>query len=95
MNAEPMLFLHLVIGLMFAPDFYLGFDLTLVTNHTGTQVISIKGNTYMVLKTLFCAPMISGRGTKVLLCSLRGQLVIVKDCWIHSSQNPTEVFFFA
>ena len=93
MNQEPKLFLHLIVGLMFAPETYLGIDPTLTYLNPQTRILMLRGEKYSVKKTIYRAPMLNGRATKILQCTYKGRVVVVKDAWIYTHRSLTEVYF--
>ncbi|KZT22806.1 hypothetical protein NEOLEDRAFT_1031523, partial [Neolentinus lepideus HHB14362 ss-1] len=90
MNEEPLSFLRVIIGFMFASKETLGFDSAFSKIEDGTRCITVDGTTYKIVERVYHSHSIRGRGTSCWHATHDGKSYAIKDCWQDISRASTE-----
>lgn len=91
---DPLLFLHSIFGIAFAPDQFIGYDPTISVDEQGVGHISVGDYEYEIIDKVWCNVMIRGRATKCYLVKRGDEHFLIKDTWIVPGREPSEVYFY-
>ncbi|KAI5894636.1 uncharacterized protein SCHCODRAFT_02571246 [Schizophyllum commune H4-8] len=95
LNANPVLFLRIVLGLIFLSEEYIGCDPDFKTTPTGDRIIKIGRSSYQILERVDKDAGIRGPGSVRWRCQrIQGdkklEIVDVKSSWVDRSREHTE-----
>jgi hypothetical protein len=75
-------FVRLIAGLAFGPESALGYDPSVTRDELGdAEEIRVKEKRYHIIRCLFKAVVLRGRGTACWLVEKDGQQFVIKDTW--------------
>src|ERR1700722_17014797 len=81
-----------MVGIMLTDSDLIGYDPTIQTSPDGSTTVTVK-NTYAIKETLCASGMICGRATICWRAECDGHDYAIKDSWVDSDWDPTEIQF--
>jgi hypothetical protein len=91
-HERPLQFLRFLAGIVFTDSDLIGYDPTIQTLPDRCMTVTVE-NTYTIKETLCASGMIRGRATICWRAERDGRDYAIKDSWIESGQDTTEVEF--
>jgi hypothetical protein len=85
-------FLRFLAGFTFTDSDLIGYDPTIQTSPDGPMTVTIE-NTYTIKETLYASGIIHGRATICWHAERDGSDYAIKDSWVDSDQETTEIQF--
>ncbi|KAL1673122.1 hypothetical protein EV122DRAFT_181702, partial [Schizophyllum commune] len=95
MHKDPVKFLHVILGITFAPREYLGFDPSIRMTESGDRELTVAGEDYRILNTIGKDAGARGLGTVYWRCQRLSDNaeVTVKSSWTDRSRKLTEAVY--
>jgi hypothetical protein len=91
-HKRPLQFLRFLAGFTFTDSDLIGYDPTIQTSPDGPMTVIVE-NTYVIKETLYASGMIRGRATICWRAERDGCDYAIKDSWVDSDRETTEIQF--
>ena len=91
-HQRPLQFLRFLAGIVFTDSDLIGYDPTIHFLPDGSMTVTVE-NTYAIKETLCASGMIRGRATICWRTERDGCYYAIKDSWVDSGRDTTEIQF--